>query len=231
MTSPADADACWLYRAGSISALALGAGYVVIIALYIPMGVPPHGVEARLAYVAAHATAWQAILGLSVLTDFLFAPVTAALYVALRRAGGAAMALAAACIALFVVLDLAITWTNYAALIQLSHKYTSAADVAQKAAAIAAADYPSTILESTLLFVYNTLTLAVGILITGLVMRKAGFSKSAAYLGIATGILGVISVAGPLLISALSATIIATSVLTTAWLFVVGGKLFALGRR
>jgi hypothetical protein len=141
-----------------------------------------------------------------------------------------AMLTAAAFVVLFVVLDLAVTWTNYAALIALSGGYEQAADQAQNAAIVAAAQYPSAIVESELLFFYNSLTLALGILIAGLVMRVGPFSKATAYLGIATGILGVISVAGPFLVTALSVAIIVTSVLTTVWLLVVGRRLLVLAR-
>jgi hypothetical protein len=195
------------------------------------MGAPPHGAEARLAYIAGNTRAWWTILGLSVLTDLLFLPLAMSLYVALRQFNRNAMLLAATCMALFVALDLAITWTNYAALITLSGKYAQAAGEAQRAAVIAAAEYPSVVVESNLLFFYNTLVLAVGTLITGLVMLHGAFSKSTAYLGLATGILGVVSVVGPLLVSVLSVTIIVTSVLTTVWLLLVGYRLYKLGRQ
>lgn len=219
-----------IFRTGGISAIALGLGYVVIVALYAPMGAPPSGSEARLLYLAGNERSWWAIVVLSVLTDVLFVPVALSLYTALQQVNRSAMLLASVCVALFIVLDLTITWTNYAALMSLSRRYAVAATVAQKAAAITAADYPSAILESSLLFVYNTLTLALGILITGLVMLKGAFSKAAAYLGVATGALGVISVAGSFFGSALNITIVVTSVLTTIWVFLVGRRLFALGR-
>jgi hypothetical protein len=230
MTNEIDADGKWLCRAGGISAIALGVAYVVIIALYVPMGAPPSGSEARLRYVAGNTTAWWLIVWLSVLTDLLFIPVALSLYVALKGVNKNVMLLATACIALFIILDLAITWTNYAALIGLSSKYTRAATEAQRMAAITAADYPSAVLESSLLFVYNTLVLAVGILLTGFVMLKGTFSKGVAYLGVATGVLGIVSVVGPFVVSALSVTIIITSVLTTVWVWFVGCRLYVLGR-
>jgi hypothetical protein len=223
-------DEKWLYRAGGLCALAIAIGYVVIVALYVPMGAPPHGAEARLAYMAGSGAAWWAILGLSVLTDFLFLPLAMSLYAALKQFNRNAMLLAAVCVALFVVLDLAVTWTNYAALVTLSGNYAHAADQAQRAAVVAAAEYPSVVVESNLLFFYNTLTLSLGILIIGCVMRKGVFSKGTAYLGIATGALGVVAVVGPLLVSALRATIIVASVLTTVWLLPVAYRLYRLER-
>ena len=63
----------------------------------------------------------------------------------------------------------------------------------------------------------------------GLIMLKGAFSKSTAYLGIATGLLGVVSVVGPVFVSALSVTIVVTSVLTTVWVLFVGYRLCKLG--
>jgi hypothetical protein len=85
------------------------------------------------------------------------------------------------------------------------------------------------VLESGLLFVYNTLVLAIGILMTGFVMLNGIFGKSIAYLGLATGILGVVSVVGPFFVSALSVTIIFTPFLTTVWVLFVGYRLHRLG--
>jgi hypothetical protein len=231
MNNAVDPDGRWLYRAGGVSALVLGIAYLVIIGLYVPIGAPPSGVEARLAYMAGNTRTWWAILGLSVLTDFLFVPVALALYLALKGVNRSAMLLATASVGLFIVLDLAITWTNYEALITLSGKYAAAANDAQKAAAVAAAMYPSAVLESRLLFFYNSLTLAVGILMTGFVMLTGSFSRSTAYLGVVTGMLGIISVVGPFFISALSLTIIVTSILTTVWVLFVGYGLYGLGRQ
>lgn len=231
MRTSIDRNGTWLYRAGGLSALALGVAYIVIIGLYVRTGAPPSSVEARLAYLAGHTMAWWAILGLSVLTDFLFVPVALSLYVVLKEINRNLMLFATACVALFIVLDLAITWTNYATLITLSGKYAKAASEAQRAIVITAADYPYLVLESRLLFVYNTLVLAVGILMIGFVMMNGTFGKRIAYLGIAIGILGVVSVAGPVFVSALSVTIILTSALTAVWVVLVGYRLYRLGQQ
>lgn len=221
------AESLWLYRTGGISALVLGLSYLVIIGLYVPLGAPPSGAEARLAYLSGNTNAWWAILGLSVFTDFLFVPMALSLYIALKGLNKYAMLLATACVALFVFLDLALTWTNYAALITFSGKYAMAADASQRAAVVEIATYPSAILESGLLFVYNSLVLAAGILLTGFVMLKGIFSKGTAYLGLLTGLLGIISVGGAFF-GILSSGIILTSLLTTIWVLFVGYRLVRL---
>jgi hypothetical protein len=218
-----------LHKTGGACALAIGVGYILIIALYVPMGAPPNDVRARLAHLASHTAAWWMILGLSVLTDVLFAPLALSLYEALKQFNRNLMLLASLCVALFIVLDLSVTWTNYAALITISGKFASEGSETQKFALIVAAEYPNSVLQSRLLFVYNSLSLGVGICATGFVMLRARFGKTAAYLGVATGGAGIIAVAGSFFSSSLASTIVFASVLTTAWVMFVGYKLLADG--
>src|SRR6185503_12288315 len=143
-----------------------------------------------------------------------------------------AMLLATAFVGLFIVLDLTLTWTNIASLIVLSSSYAAATNDAQKAVFVTAAMYPSSVVESNLLFIYNSLTFAIGILITGLVMLKGMFGKSTAYLGLLTGILGIVSVTSSFFSSPLSVVIIIlASILTTLWALFVGYRLYELGRQ
>ena len=158
-----DPDGKWLYRVGGISALALGIAYIITIPLYASVGAPPSGGEATLTYLAGKTTVWWAILGLSVLTDLLFVPVALSLYLALKGVNRSAMLVATAFLGLFIVLDLAVTWTNYASLITLSGNYAAATTDAQRAAYVAAANYASAVLKSTLEAVYSILVPSLGI--------------------------------------------------------------------
>lgn len=231
MVHAVDPDGKWLYRVGGISALLLGIAYIITIPLYVQAGAPPLGGEAKLAYLAGKTAVWWAILGLSVLTDFLFVPVALSLYLALKGINRNAMLVATAFVGLFVVLDLAVTWPNYASLITLSSNYVAATNDIQRATYVGAANYASAVLTSSLEAVYSILVLSVGILLIGLVMLEGIFRKSTAYLGVATGILGIVSVVGPFFVSALSVTIIITSVLTTLWVLFVGIRLYRLGQQ
>lgn len=120
MVGEVDADTKGLYRAGGISAIVLGMSYIVITALYVFGGAPPGEAEAWLKHLSERPTAWWAILGLSVLTDFLFVPVALAVYVALREINRNAMLAGTGLVVSFAVLDLAVTWPNYSSLITLS---------------------------------------------------------------------------------------------------------------
>ena len=220
-----------LFRVGGISAIALGSSYLVITALYVLAGAVPSGGEAWLEYLAGHTAVWWAILGLSVLTDFLFLPVAWSLYVALKSANGNATLVSVSLLVVFAVLDLAVTWPNYASLLSLSGDYAAATTDAQRAASVAATSYPLAVLTSSLFAVYAILVPSLGILVVSLVMLKGVFGKSTAYLGVLTGILGIVSVVGPFFLKALDATVIVTSVLTTLWVLFVGYRMLRFDRR
>ena len=214
-----------LYRAGGISAIAIAALYVVITGLYLAAGPIPTGVEAWLTYLASNEAAWWAIIWLSVFTDVLYLPIAVALYVALASANRNAMLAGAGLLVLFVVLDLAVTWPNYAVLNSLGSEFTVATGDAQRAALIASASYPTAILESRLLAAYIILVPGLGVLVIGLVMLGSAFGPVAAYLGVVTGISGIVAVAGPILYAQLATVAILAAVLTLIWFFLVGFRL------
>jgi hypothetical protein len=224
-SNAADPDSRWLYRVGGISALVLGAAYIAIIPLFAQVGGPPSSGEAWLKYLSGKIPVWWAILGLSVLTDLLFVPVALALYLALKRVHRGAMLVATVFVGLFVVLDLAVTWTSFAALLTLGRDYAAAADDVQRAAYVAAANYPSAVLASPLEVVYAIVILSFAILVIGIVMWKGSFSRATALLGVITGILGIAS------LTRVTAIIIANALFATAWVLFVGYRLYRLSRQ
>jgi hypothetical protein len=213
-----------LLRVGGISALAVGVLYLATIALFATVGAPPSSGEAWLHYLAGKTTTWWIILGLSVVTDLLYIPVGMALFVALQALNRNLMLIATSFVALFIVLDLAVTWTSYASLITLAGSYASAATEAQRASLVAAAGYPASVLASHLEPVYSIATLSFGILLIGLVMLKGVFNKVTSYLALAAGVLGLVSITG------LAVAIIANALAATVWVLLVGYRLYRLGR-
>src|SRR4249919_3685915 len=91
-----------LYRLGGISAIVLGLSYVIITVLYVLGGALPTSGEEWLRHLAKHTAEWWGILGLSVLTDFLFIFVAWALYDALKGVDRNLMAAGAGFLILFV---------------------------------------------------------------------------------------------------------------------------------
>jgi hypothetical protein len=220
-----------LYRLGGVAALLLGLSYVGITGLYAIAGaVPSDGGQAWLAYLDGKSGLWWGITGLSVLTDLLFLPLAAALYVALRDGDRTVLLIGVGMLALFAVLDLAVTWPNYASLITLSGSYAVAPDEPSRAALVAAAGSPSSVLGSGLFRIYAILVPALGIFAISVVMLRVPLSRFAAYVGLATGVLGVLYVVDTLAWGALGALVILTSILTTVWVLVVGYRLLSAAR-
>jgi len=226
-----DPEETWLYRMGSISAFVLVTGYLLTFPVYAWVGdAPPSGVEARLSYFAKHATGWWAILGLMVFTDLLYIPIFLSLYQALKGINRNGMLLAAACMGLFVALDLALTWTAYSTLIVCGSRYAAAMSDAQRAVFVAAAGYPSAMLDSPLLGVYAILVPSLGLLLTGLVMLRGVFNKATAYLALAVGITGIVFM-GSYFAGALGIFRIINALLATVWYLCIGFRFYKLGRR
>lgn len=220
-------DVTWLYRVGGIAAIVLALAYTITIPLYFSAGATPQGGEAWLHYLDGKTTLWWAILGLSILTDFLFILVSIALYFALKHINRNLLLIGLGFVLLFAVLDLAVTWPNYASLINLSSSYATASSDAQRAAFVAAASYADAVLSYSL-SVYSIVVISFGILLVALVMLKGVFNKLTAYVGLATGILGVGATVGSFFVPALGAVVILTSILTIVWLLFVGHRLYRL---
>ena len=215
----------WLYRVAGISGLVLGVGYIAIFPLYARVGPPPSGGEAWLTYLVGKTTVWWVILWLSVLTDLLFVPLAFALYLSLKEINRGAMLIATAFIGLFVCLDLAVTWSNYASLLILGSNYVAAANDLQRAVYVGVAHYPAAVLASPLHVVYAIVILSSGILFVGVVMLKGVFSKATAYVGIVTGIFGIAS------LTRLGVAVIGNALLATLWVLLVGYRLYRLGQQ
>jgi hypothetical protein len=218
-------DEKWLYRVGGISALTVGIAYIIIIPLFAHVGAPPTGGEVWLKYLQGKTTVWWTILSLCVFTDILYIPVALALYFALERSDRSAMLLASVFVGLFVALDLAVTWANYAALLTLSGFYATVSDEVQRAGYVAAANYASAVLASPIEVFYAIVDLSIGIFIIGFVMLKerGTFKKTTAYLGLAAGVFGFISV-GRFFIAVMLHT-----AFVTIWFLFVGYRLCRLG--
>jgi hypothetical protein len=202
---------------GAWSAASVAVGYVVIVALYSRVGAPPSTGAQWLSYGAGRGSVWSWILALSVATDLLYVPVAVALYRCLaphgRQAAGAGVVLLAG----FVVLDLAVTWPNYAALIGLSQQYAAAPDAATRTELTAAADLAESVLSSHYEVFLSVGLPAAGILVAGLIMRGSAFAAATRWAAVSTGVLGIAAVAGQMITPHLGVLVILASVSTTVW--------------
>jgi len=211
-------------RWGGMAALILAIGYVAIIPLFAWAGAPPATGEAWFRYLPGKTTVWWVIVWLSVVTDLLYLPVAWALWIALRKAGAILMPAAMVCLHLFVVLDLAVTWMHHASLLALFQSYSSAADEAQRAVYLAAAEYAASIYATRLPTFYIIVIPSLGVLLASIAMTKARFGKASAWTGVISGVFGLLSLTG------FFPFVMANALGATLWFFLVGTRLWRLGR-
>jgi hypothetical protein len=230
-TSGVDLEGRWMYRVAGISAIVLAVGYVLAIPIYSLVGDQPAAdIEAQLTYFAEHATGWWSIVVLMVATDLLYVPVYFGLYLALKHLNRGLVAMGAAFAALlFVILDLAVTWTAYSTMITSGVQYVAATSETQQAAVVAAAAYPAAILQSPILGTYAIVIPALGALFVGIVMLKGVFGRLTAYLALGMGVVGILYI-GSFFIEGLSALRYATGLLAIPFYLLAGGRMYKLGR-
>ncbi len=221
----------WMYRVAGICAIVLVAGYLVTFPIYGWAGNPPaSGVEEQLAFFGEHAAGWWAIALLMVVTDLLLVPIFVGIYMALKHVNSGLMLVALAFKALlFVILDLAVTWTAYSALILAGSDYGAATSEAQRAALVAAAAYPSAMLANPFFKIYANVIPALGVFFAGVVMLRGVFSRPTAYLALAMGLVGILYL-GSFFIDGLAVLAIVNAVVATLFYLLVGIRLYKLGR-
>jgi len=226
-----DPEGKWFYRVSGIAAFALVVGYFLTFPIYFWVGEQPaSGVEAQLAYFAEHAGGWWAIGFLMVFTDLLIVPIFFGIYMALKHVNKGLIFMALAFKAfLFVILDLAVTWTAYSTMIIAGVQYGAAATEAQRAALAAAAAYASAMLASPLLGTYAILIPSLGVLFAGLVMLKGVFTRATAYVALAVGLTGILFM-GSYIIDGLAVLRYINALLAAVFYLLAGYRLYKLGK-
>lgn len=230
-TAAVDPEVKWFYRVGAVATFILVLGWFLTFPVYGSVGIAPPGTEDRLVHYAAHPAGWWTILWLMVGTDLIYVVVWLALYETLKHINRGLTLVALACHLLFVILDLAVGWTNHAALFTLGSQYVAAATESERALLAAAAAAPAAVLASPLAPLYSVGIPALGTLVAGIVMLQGRFGKVMAWLGIAVGITAVPAVVFPYIIGPSDPSHIVNALLATIWYLLVGWRLFKLGRR
>ncbi len=222
-------DPSWrsLYRAGGVSAAIFVVLVIVPLVLIFTLPQPPiSGGAATLQYIASHKVVYLtelvSFVGLSVPAMVVFL----ALYAALKHVNKSYAAIGVLFGIASEVAALAYNSSPQSlngGLLSLSDQYVAATTTAQRINLATAAE--SLIAVANGVAAAGILT-AIGILIISLVMLKGVFHKGVAYLGIVTGILGI--VCEPLR-PILGIGYAVYGLLLPIWFIAVGWKLYRLG--
>ncbi|MDA8217482.1 MAG: hypothetical protein M0Z94_07660 [Dehalococcoidales bacterium] len=224
------ADDRWrgLYRAGGAAALITVALTAAAIVAYIAWPPPDWSAGSAIHWFARFQDNWLlGLLGLDLMIAVslvLGVPFFLALYVALRRAGESAMAVATALALLGTVLHL-VSNTAFE-MLSLSQGYAAATTEAQRAVFLAAGEAALASYNGTAFHVSYVLGYAAKIAIGFVMLRSAAFGKGTAYTGILAGVagFGFYLPALGMLLSILSVLVIAV------WNVLVARALFRLAR-
>ena len=216
-----------LYRAGGVSGGLFVACLVTAILLAILTPSPPTaGGAATLEFIATHRTLYLLSQQLWLVPGVFAAVVYLALFPALRplHPSVAALGCAVGGIAWALTLAMPTTSTGAPALVYLSDQYTVAGDPTQRAAFVAAAEGLIALNRTpTAVGVLTT----IGMLIVSQVMLQGAFPRWVAYLGIATGVLGIASEA---LRPVIEGGYAVYGLLLLVWMGAVAWRLFRLGK-
>jgi hypothetical protein len=155
----------------------------------------------------------------TLVSDLIFLILSVALYAALRKVNGTLMLIATVWASLALVLDEAVSNTSLGSLVTLAGRYATGT-AAQRAADVAAAGYPASIWSSKLDSIYLAVIPAIALVLIGLVMRHSTFGKRTAYLGIAAGVFGALTISG------WAPSVLLNTVLEAIWLVLVGRCLY-----
>jgi hypothetical protein len=222
-------DQSWrlLYRIGGVSAWIFVGMLVAAIVLVIATPLPPTaGGTATLSYIAAHRTLYIFEQQLWLVPGF-FAMVTyLALYPALKHLDKSLAALGAVVGGSAWALTLAIptTTTGAPALVYLSDQFMAVADPGRRAAFATAAE--ALIAQNRTTVIVGPLE-ALGLLIVSVVMLKGVFPRAVAYLGVATGVLGISAEALRMVFEGFYGIY---GLLLPVWMGAVGWNLYRLGQ-
>ncbi len=183
-------------------------------------GMLPDGV-ATLQYIALHRSVFILdqilFVGPVVLTMVVFL----ALYVALKHLSQSSAAIGALVGIVGVVLSL-VPFSIVGGLVSLSDHYVAATSVAQRASLATAAE--SLIAQNNSVSAGGIL-FAVGVLFLSLAMVKGVFQKGIAYLGIVTGVIGIMCEA----LRPVLGSIYSLYLILLIWFIAVGWTLYRLG--
>jgi hypothetical protein len=222
-------DLSWrgVYRAGGVCLLVAGLIYLAEVALGAALRPAPADSQQFLQSLANHAGIARATYVLFSVADFLLVPAVLGLYLSLKRAGKNLMLVATGLMAVFIVVDVAITDASTLTIVTLTQHAATAASAAERAAYMAAAHYG--LATVPLANFYTFVISGVGVLLISMVMLKGVFGKRTAYVGIVTGIVGI--VAGfYVFVPALALFTGFSSLLLGAWCLMAGRRLYRLGK-
>lgn len=214
-----------LFWAG-ISGILVAMGYFIISVLFAVSGFPlPVDGASWISYLNGKIELWNIIIWLSIITDILYIVIAFGFLKFYENKYKFLMLLATIFFSLFVVLELAGTWSIYPTIIELYKSYSLADSVAEQTIYLGAIEYGSTHFQTIINGFYAIILPAFAVIIYSFVMlRDKKFGKLIPTIGLMSGICNIISVLGGLIYEPLEKLVMPGSFLVLFWFLGLGIK-------
>lgn len=215
-----------------VSGISIAIGYLIISICFSISGFPlPSDSESWIGYLDGKTGLWTVIIWLSIITDILYFIVALGLIKFYEGRYKFRVVLASIFFVLFVVLELAGTWSLYPSIIELYNNYMMSDSAASQSVYLGAIEFASTHFQTTANSFYAIVlpSLAVIIYSSAMYLSK-DFNRIIPIIGIASGALNIISVFGGLLFEPLERLIMPGSFLVLFWFLGAGIKLMRESR-
>lgn len=220
-------------RIAGYSGIIIAVAYVFITIAYTISGFPlPESASEWTTYLEGKITLWWCIIWLSIITNILYLPFAYGLYEVLKKTYKTLIIAAGGLFALFVFLELSVTWTNYPAIIGLSQKYKLARTNIQKEEILSAIEYASASFQTPVAGFYFVVIPALAAIIASFALLKSKeFGKVLPWIGFISGVCNIVSVLGGYIISSLEALVVPGSFLILFWFGGIGIKFIKFSKK
>lgn len=213
-----------LFFWAGVSGIAVAAGYLIISICFAISGFPlPADGASWISYLEGKTDLWAVIIWLSIITDILYILIALGIVKFYEDKYRFWVVAASVFFGLFVVLELAGTWSLYPTIIELYKNYTVADSSAGQAVYLGAIEYASTHFQTTANAFYAIVLPSLAVIIYCLVMLQGkGFGKLVPVIGLVSGICNILSVFGGLVYEPLERLIMLGSFLALFWFLGIG---------
>jgi small-conductance mechanosensitive channel len=221
-----------LFWAG-VSGILVAFGYFIISICFAISGFPlPSDGESWIKYLDGKIELWNIIIWLSIITDILYVIIAFGFIKFYENNYRFWVVLASIFFILFVVLELAGTWSLYPTIIELYKNYTVSDSPAKQSIYLGAIEYSSTHFQTTANAFYAIVLPSMAVIIYCLVMLiEKGFGKLIPVIGLISGTCNIVSVFGGLVYEPLEKLIMTGSFLSLFWFLGTGIKFIRESRK
>lgn len=222
-----------LFTLTGYSGLTIAIVYAIIFVAFAISGFPlPKEASQWITYLEGKTLIWWWIIWLSIVTNLLYIPVAFGLYEYFKKKYKIQFISVGLLLTLFVFLELALTWSHYPTIIELTQQYKIATSETQKTIILSAIEYASTSFQTPITSFYTIILPSIGILLANVFILKCkSFGKVLPWIGLLTALCNIVSVMGGYMgIEALKSLVIPGSFLSLFWWGGIGIKFIKLSK-